>query len=80
VVIFGDNDGDGAITSVDVNDFLLYDAWMNCVFDYSDLSVANVYALDLNQDGEVNALDTADILRYDAWIIDDIPQTGAATV
>ena len=75
VVIFGDNDGDGDITSVDVNDFLLFDAWMDSTFDYTDLAVANVFALDLNHDGEVNALDIADVLLYDAWMIDDIPQT-----
>ncbi len=80
VVIFGDNDGDGNITSSDALDFLLYYAWLESEFNYEadDMTIANVYAMDVDHDNDVDSDDILIVLQYDVWIVDEIPQTGAA--
>ena len=80
VIIFGDNDGDGDISAIDVVDYLRYDAaFDDTTFEYDEdnMNIANVYALDVNRDGEIDPLDIAEILRYDAAMIDEIPQVVA---
>lgn len=80
VVIFGDNDGDGYITMADVTDATYFDALLTSTYDYEDLSVANVKAMDVNGDGMVDQRDITIVTYYAAMLIDEIDQSGIGTV
>lgn len=79
-VIFGDNDGDGYITMADTTDATYFDALLDSVYDYEDLSIANVKAMDVNADGMIDQRDISIVTYYAAMLIDEIDQTGVGTV
>jgi uncharacterized repeat protein (TIGR02543 family) len=80
VIIFGDNDGDGLIRLNDTIDFALFDAYFESSYDYDDLSVPNVRAMDIDGDGTVTGYDMTLVALYDAYLIDEIYQSGGPVV
>ncbi len=75
IVIFGDNNGDGAITNTDVSDLLLYTAWLDSAYDYEQFTVAQVFAMDVDANGICENKDVTAILEYVAWLRDSINQS-----
>ena len=79
-VIFGDFDGDGYITDFDLTEFSFYCAMIydDVVTDYTDMTLPQVFAMDVDQSGEPDDFDLP-ILQYAAaWISNDIDQTYGA--
>ena len=75
VIIFGDTDGDGYITTDDVADANRWYAYLESVNDYEDFSNPASFAMEINGDGFVDDSDFALVDRYYAYLIDDVPQT-----
>ena len=66
LIIFGDIDGDGQITSFDGGNMLLHDAWgygENMRIEEPEL----LFAGDLDIDGDITAFDGGNVLLHDAW-------------
>ena len=74
VVIFGDTDGDGYITTDDIIDVAKWYAGLDCVNDYEDFSNPASYAMEINGDGWVDDSDFSLVERYYAGLADDVPQ------
>ncbi len=74
IVIFGDNNGDGAIDMYDTTDLYDYLGWFDCAYDYEDLTVAQVFAMDIDADGSVDMPDLFYVTEYVGWNIDGIKQ------
>lgn len=75
IVIFGDNNGDGYYDGYDTTDLVNWLAWNDCVYDYEDMTAAQVFAMDINADGAADGYDIFYITEYLAWNIDGIKQT-----
>lgn len=74
VVIYGDNDGDGAVTYADLNDPFNYIAWNDFTFDYDYMSEANAVAMDLDGDGVITYADFNELYNFLAWNTDAVSQ------
>ena len=75
VVIFGDTDGDGYITTDDIADAKRWYAYLDSANDYEDFSNPVAFAMEINGDDFVDDSDFAIVSRYYAYLIDDVPQT-----
>lgn len=69
IVIFGDNDGNGIITTSDIADAQLYVNWMEeVIYDYDNLtSSANALAMDLDANGFITSSDFFWVIDYANW-------------
>ncbi len=74
VVIYGDNDGDGAITYGDLTDPFNYIAWNDYTFDYDFMTEANAIAMDLDGDGAITYADFNELYNFLAWNTDAVNQ------
>lgn len=74
VLVFGDINGDGAITSTDADDVLFWAVNLDSEVDYSDKTDARTLAMDLDGDGEVTLNDVNLILFYQNGLLSDINQ------
>lgn len=74
VLVFGDINGDGAITSTDADDVLFWAVNLESEVDYSDKTDARTLAMDLDGDGEVTLNDVNLILFYQSGLLSDINQ------
>lgn len=75
IVIFGDNNGDAVIEGTDVVDLLNFCAWVeDTKYDYEDMSIPQVFAMDVNGDNILDGTDAVPVIDYSAWAIDSIPQ------
>lgn len=72
VVIFGDNDGNGLIDLDDVTDLTKAYAWMDCNYDYENLTAPQVFAMDINADGFADVADLQFIVEHVAWMRLDV--------
>ncbi len=77
IVIFGDSDGNGYVDDFDMNDPSDYGMFNEYIYDYSDLTIPNAFAMDINADGSVDDFDIAIIEDYAMFNIDTIPQDYA---
>lgn len=75
VIIFGDTDGNGLIETFDTLDLIDFIGWNDCVYDWEDSTIPQVFAMDINADGYADDLDVAYIEDYAGWNLDDILQT-----
>ena len=75
IVIFGDVDGDGFITTDDTADAIKWYAGLDCINDYEDYSNPAAYAMEIDGNEWVDDLDFALVERYYAGLLDDIDQT-----
>ncbi len=75
IVIFGDNDGDGYITLEDATDLRKYTAILDCKYEYEDLTLPQVFAMDINADGYVDLSDDYYVVAYASVLYDTIKQT-----
>lgn len=78
IVIFGDSDGNGYVDDFDMNDPSDYLMFNEYIYEYSDLTLANAFAMDINADGGVDDFDIAIIEDYVMFNTDGIPQSYEA--
>ncbi len=78
IVIFGDSDGNGYVDDFDMNDPSDFGMFNEYIYDYSDLTISNAFAMDINADGSVDDFDIAIIEDYAMFNIDSIPQNYGA--
>ena len=75
IVIFGDTDGDGFITTDDIADAKRWYAYLDSTNDYEDFTNPASFAMEITGDGFVDDSDFNVVKRYYAYLIDDVPQT-----
>ena len=74
IVIFGDTDGDGYITTDDIIDVAKWYAGLDCINDYEDFTNPASYAMEIDGNGWVDDSDFSLVERYYAGLADDVPQ------
>ncbi len=74
IVVFGDSDGNGYVDDFDMNDPSDYLMFNEYIYEYSDLTLANAFAMDINADDSVDDFDIAIIEDYVMFNTDGIPQ------
>ncbi len=74
IVIFGDNDGDGYITVDDCTKVTFFYGWDfdNAVYDFEDLTVPQVFAMDINADGFADIADLQFVVEHASFMRLDV--------